>query len=100
MGGQADGQPLLNEQTYLDSDNDVIQASPGDFPATDAQMAIDPRKYDGWENLPPLAHSAPIGRDPYFRGSPDAQALAAAPGLNDAAAAPDSNIETINEFTG
>lgn len=94
LGGQADGEQQTKDQSYLDSDQDYsIQAfSNAHIAATDSDQ------HDGWGSLPPLANS-----DPYLQGSPYAQSLAAAdaaPGFNGAAiAAPDSNIETNDDFT-
>lgn len=106
-GRPADAQPQIKEQSYVDSDQNFIQAFSGDFPATNARMvATESHQYDGWESMPLLANSAPIGPDPSLQGSPYAQSLAAAataPGFNGAAAAaaaaPNSNIETYNDFT-
>lgn len=81
----------MNDQSYLDSEKGSRQASPGDVPVTIAQMTTDSLQPDGWDSLPPLANSGPIARGPYLQGSPYAQALAAA--------APDSNTETNNDFT-
>lgn len=93
LGNQANGEPQMKDQTYLDSNKDFIEAFPGDFPLTTAQTTIDSLQHDGWDSLPPLADSAPpIGRGPYLQGSPYAQALAAA-------AAPDANIESNSDFT-
>lgn len=91
LGNQANGETQIKDQSYLDSDQDSIQGFPGDFPVTVAQMTTDSLQHDGWDSLPPLANSAPIGRGSYFQNSPYAQALAAA--------ALDSNIETNNDFT-
>lgn len=91
LGNQANGVPQIKDQSYLDRDKDSLQSFPGDFPDTIAQMTTDHLKHDGWDSLPPLDNSAPIGRDSYLWNSPYAQALAAA--------APDSNTETKNDFT-
>lgn len=95
LGGQAGGEPATKDQSYLDSDQDSTQAF------SNAQIAAtDSDQHDGWGSLPPLADS-----DPYLQGSPYAQSLAAAaaaaaPAFNGAAiAAPDSNIETNDDFT-
>lgn len=90
LGNQANGQSQIKDQSYLDIDQDSIQALPADFPVTVAQMTTDSLQHDGWDSLPPLANSAPIGRGSYLRNSPYAQALAAA--------APDSNSETNIDF--
>lgn len=98
LGGQADGEPEIQDQSFLDSDQDFTQA-----PSSITQMeTTDSYQHDGWESLPSLVNSDPIGHGPYLQVPPYAQALAAAtPGLNGAAAAaaPDSNIETNNDFT-
>lgn len=91
LGNQANGELQIKDQSYLDSDKDSIQSFPGDFPVTVAQMTTDPLQHDGLDSLPPLVNSAPVGRGSYLWNSPYAQALAAA--------APDSNTETNNEFT-
>lgn len=88
LGNQASGDPQIKDQS---SDKDSIQAFPGDFPVTVAQVTTDSLQHDGWDSLLPLANSAPIGRGSYLRNSPYAQALAAA--------APDSDTETNNDFT-
>lgn len=97
LGGQAGGEAATKDQSYLDSDQDSIQAF------SNAQIApTDSDQHDGWGSFPPLANS-----DPYLQGSPYAQSLAAAaaaapPAFNGAAiviAAPDSNIETNDDFT-
>lgn len=81
----------MNDQSYLDSEKGSRQALPGDVPVTIAQTTKDSLQPDGWDSLPPLANSGPIARGPYLQGSPYAQALAAA--------APDLNTETNNDFT-
>lgn len=94
LGGQADGELPTNDQSYLDSDQDSVQAfSSAQFAAADSDQ------HNGWGSFPPLANS-----DPYVQGSQYAQSLAAAaaaaPAFNGAAiTAPDSNIETKDDFT-
>lgn len=91
FGNQANGEPQIKDQSYLDSDRGSIQSYPEDFPVTVAQMTTDPLQHDGWDSLPPLVNSAPIDHGSYLQNSPYAQALAAA--------AADSNTETNNDFT-
>lgn len=93
LGNQADEEPQMQikDQSYLDRNKYSMQAVPGDSPVIIAHMTTESLQHDGWDSLPSLANSAPIGRGPYIQGSPYAQALAAA--------APDSNTETNNDFT-
>lgn len=97
-GNQANGEPQIKDQSYLDSDKDSIQTFPDDFPleTVASQMTKDPIQHDGWEwdSLPPLlVNSAPsFGPGSYLQNSPSAKALAPAD------AASDSNTETSNDF--
>lgn len=91
------GNPQRKEQSYLDNDQNFIQPFSGDIPATNAQIATtDSHEYDGWEGMPPLTNTASTESNPYLQDSPYAQALAAVAAA--AAASPNSNIESSNDF--